>query len=100
MKPKKNHDVFKALALISQLGISMIVPILLCLFIGHWLDEKLGTGFLVIIFLILGILTAYRSLYMYTRPLIKGSKEKENEAFWKSLDTKKDKSGDEDGCKR
>ena len=91
---KKNHDVFKALSLLTQLGIGMLVPIFLCLFIGRWLDRLLGTGFLVIIFLILGILAAYRNLYVYTKPLLKGRRERENEAFWKTQTEKqKDKSG-------
>lgn len=79
---RKDHNVFKALALVSQLGIGMLVPVFLGLFLGCWLDGVFGTGFLTIIFLILGVLAAYRNLYYYTRPLIKGEKEKENEALY------------------
>ena len=85
MKDKKtNHDVFKALALITQLGIGMLVPVVLCFFIGRWLDNLLNTGFFIIIFLILGILAAYRNLFVYTRPLLKGTKEREQEKFWRA----------------
>lgn len=87
---KTDHNVFKALALISQLGIGMIVPIILCLFIGRWLDQLLGTGFFVIVFLILGIMAAYRNLYVYTRPLIKGNKEREQEKFWRAYEHRKE----------
>ena len=38
MKYKKS--VYRTFALITQLGISMIVPILLCVWVGGWLEEK------------------------------------------------------------
>lgn len=79
---RKDHNVFKALALISQLGIGMLVPVFIGLFFGRFLDRMLGTGWLTIVFLILGVLAAYRNLYYYTKPLIKGEKEKENEALY------------------
>lgn len=58
-------DIIKALSLISQLGISMAVPIIGCIFFGKWLDAKLNTNILfLIIFTILGIGTAFRTLYI------------------------------------
>lgn len=91
MKDKKtNHDVFKALALITQLGIGMIVPVVLCFFIGRWLDNLLNTGFFIIIFLILGILAAYRNLFVYTRPFLKGTKEREQEKFWRAYEKRRE----------
>ena len=55
----------KYLALISQLGLMMVIPIFLCLFIGIWLDKKIGTnGLFVIIFLIIGVLAAFRNLFV------------------------------------
>jgi len=52
------------LALITYLGVSMIVPIALSLFAGRWLDEKLGTGPLFLfIFVVIGTLAAFRNLY-------------------------------------
>lgn len=85
---RKDHNVFKALALISQLGIGMLVPVFLALFAGRWLDQQLGTEWLTIIFLILGVLAAYRNFYYYTKPLIKGEKEKENEELFGKDDDK------------
>lgn len=56
---KKDKDKYKynfqGLALISHMGISVITPILLCLFIGDFIDKKIGTNSLfTIIFIILG----------------------------------------------
>ena len=79
---RKDHNVFKALALISQLGIGMLVPVFIGLFLGRWLDHFFKTEWLTIVFLIVGVLAAYRNLYCYTRPLIKGEKEKEDETLF------------------
>lgn len=59
---KKNKSVFTTLALVSQLGISMIVPIFLCTFIGVKLDEKYGWS-TTIPLMIVGILAGGRSVY-------------------------------------
>ena len=54
MKHKKS--VIATLSLISQLGVSMIVPVFLCIFIGRKLN-------LTIPFIILGILAGIRNVY-------------------------------------
>ena len=61
-------DIAKALSMLSQVGISMLVPILLCLLVGTWLDgiTNLSPLFLII-FIILGIGAAFRSVYMMVR---------------------------------
>lgn len=59
MKYKKS--VYTTFALVSQLGISMIVPILLCTYIGVWLEEKFAFPF-TIIFIVLGILAGGRNV--------------------------------------
>ena len=40
----RNSKVIKALMLVTQLGISMMVPIFLCVLAGGWIDKKAGTG--------------------------------------------------------
>ena len=60
MKHKKS--VIATLSLISQLGISMIVPVFLCIFIGMKLEEKFDFPF-TILFIILGILAGIRNVY-------------------------------------
>jgi F0F1-type ATP synthase assembly protein I len=55
---------FQNLALITQIGIMMIVPIFGGLLVGRFLDDKLGTGnkFLLIC-IILGTGAAFMNLY-------------------------------------
>jgi len=57
-------DYLKNLGLITQVGLLMAIPIFLCVFGGIWLDERFGTSPLfLIIFIILGVLSAFRNMY-------------------------------------
>ncbi len=68
-----DRKILKALSLISQLGISMVVPIGMCLFIGKLLDSALDTSPLfIIIFILLGIGGGFRSVYMIIKPYFSG----------------------------
>jgi len=86
-RKKQTHNVLKALALVSQLGINMLVPIVMCFFIGRWLDNKLQTDFFLFIFIILGVLAAYKSLYDSTKSMYKGDKDDDKDS---GEDQKKD----------
>lgn len=73
----KKFDFLQNLALVTQLGISMTVPIVLSIFIGNYIDKKLGTkGVFLIIFIILGIGASISSLFRLTM-----KKDKKNE-WW------------------
>lgn len=64
MKDKKGNDWLKNLALITQIGISMLSPILLGLFIGIKLDKYFQNNYLFsIIFLILGIGSGFMNVF-------------------------------------
>ena len=55
-------DIGRALGLITQIGISMLVPILICLGVGVFLDRLCGTSpLLMFIFIILGVAAGFRS---------------------------------------
>lgn len=59
MKYKKS--VYTTFAMVSQVGISMVVPILLCTYAGVWLEEKFQFPFTVIM-IILGVLAGIRNV--------------------------------------
>lgn len=61
---RKNSEILKALTLVSQLGVMVIVTIFLGLFVGKILDSVLSTSFLTIIFLVLGVIAAFRNAYI------------------------------------
>lgn len=60
------QSVFRTFSLISQLGISILVPILMCTFLGRWLEEKVSLP-VTIPFIILGILAGVRNAYYLAR---------------------------------
>ncbi|MCI8624947.1 MAG: AtpZ/AtpI family protein [Lachnospiraceae bacterium] len=81
---KENRNIARALFLITQLGINMLVTIFLSAWFGSFLDRKLGTSFFLIVFLILGILAAYRNAYKMTKIFYakdKRREEREQEYF-------------------
>ena len=78
---KNKNVVFQTLSLISQLGISMIVPILLCTACGVFLDKKFSLS-LTIPLILLGILAGGRNVYVLVRHASKNiaaQKDDENE---------------------
>lgn len=70
--------VYQTLALISQLGISMIAPVILCTVLGVYLDEKFSLS-LTIPLIILGILAGGRNVYALVRHASKQIAEEEDE---------------------
>lgn len=66
-RKKYDRTVYRSLALISQFGISMLVPIFLCSFIGIWLDRQLHTSWLMILFFFLGALAGFRNIYVMAK---------------------------------
>lgn len=62
-----HKDIMKALSMLSQVGISMFVPIFGCIIIGNFLDKLLNTNVIfLIIFTVIGVGAAFRTLYMMT----------------------------------
>lgn len=71
-----NKESTKALALFTQIAISMLVPIFLCFFIGKAIDNIFDiNGIFLIVFTIIGVMAGFRSVYV----LVKG--------FYKDKDT-------------
>lgn len=73
-------DVYRNIAMITQIGISMLAPVILCVFIGTWLDERFGWN-TVLPLLILGILAGCRNTWMLMQEMIpkdKKSKRKDD----------------------
>lgn len=64
---KYDKSVYRALTLITQFGINMLVPIFLLSFLGIWLDKKLGTSYLMILFFFIGALAGFRNIYVMAK---------------------------------
>jgi len=62
---KKKYAFLANFALVSQIGIMMVMPILLGVWLGGKIDNKLGTGALfLILFIILGVGASFRNVYL------------------------------------
>jgi ATP synthase protein I len=70
------------MAYASSIGIAMVLAVFGCLFLGNWVDRKLGTGpYFTLLFLLIGIAAGFRNLYVLIKtqfrdeqPLITGLK--------------------------
>lgn len=68
-----NKDSTKALALFTQIAVSMLVPIFLCFFIGYAIDGIFNiNGIFLILFTIVGVLAGFRSVYVLVKGFYEG----------------------------
>lgn len=64
---KNKNSVFRSLVLVTQFGISMLVPILLCTLLGVWLGEKLNAPVITVPLFIIGALAGFRNVYIMAK---------------------------------
>ena len=72
------NKVYKTLVLISQLGISMIVPILLCTILGVYLAEQFSMH-ITIPLIVAGVLAGIRNVYALVKQAYTNIKAEEDE---------------------
>lgn len=61
---KDKLKIMQGIALITQIGISMIVPIILGIFIGRFLDNLIGTNnIFLFLFIIISVGAAFLNLF-------------------------------------
>lgn len=65
-KNKEKKEILSALAMITQIGLSMMTCMAVSFAIGYYIDRLLGTKFWVMIFLLIGIMASIRSLFILT----------------------------------
>lgn len=76
-----NNNVYRSLILLSQFTINMLVPIFLCSFGGYWLDKKLHTSFLVVVFFFIGALAGGRNVYHMARKVYDDKNTRPSEGY-------------------
>lgn len=60
----KNHgQIARSFAMVTQLGISMLAPVVLCAFAGQWLDNRYGWSVTAVL-LILGVMAGARNTWL------------------------------------
>lgn len=75
---REYRQVFKMIALISQVGTTMLSSVFVCGLIGYFIDSRFGTH-TFIVFLILGIAGGYRAVYSLIRQFIEKKEDQEHE---------------------
>lgn len=62
-KPTDNRKTFQTLALVTQLGLTMVVSIGMTSALGIWLDRRFGTSWITIIMFVLGAVAGVQSVW-------------------------------------
>lgn len=88
---KYKKSVFRNLAMVTQLGISVLAPIFLCIFIGYQVDSRYGMKTLVPL-LILGVLAGAKSAWhLAMRTLMQECRE--DETILQKRESQKERTG-------
>ena len=74
---REHNQIFKMIALISQIGITMLSSVFICGLIGYLIDDRFGTH-LFLPPLILGVAGGHRAVYSLIKQFIK-KKENQND---------------------
>jgi len=66
----QGNEFMRALAVLSQIGITIIMCVAVGIFLGLMLDRWLGTSpWLLIVFTLLGIIAAFKSIFDFAKKI-------------------------------
>jgi len=66
----QGKEFMRALAVLSQIGITIILCVAVGIFIGWLLDRLLGTSpWLIIVFTLLGVVAAFKSIFDFAKKI-------------------------------
>lgn len=73
----RSKSYLENLALLSYIGISMVVPILGGLMIGKWIDTRFNTEpIFLLIFIVFGVIVAFMNLFKVATKDVKNKARK------------------------
>lgn len=80
MKKEKPYDrtVYQSLTMILQFGINMVVPIAMMTALGVYLDRKLGTVYITILFFFIGAVAGGQNIYRMAKRIYDTSEDRYN----------------------
>ncbi len=77
LKKKDKLKIASAYGLVTQIAINVLVIVFGCFFLGKFLDGVLNTSpWLMLLFLILGILSAFRNIYVVSMRALKDDEDR------------------------
>ena len=93
LKKEEKKRIVYALTLVTQLGISMIVPIFLCTVIGIWIMEYVNNELIVLFAVLFGFIVAFSNVYIMVRSMYSKDKEKEDleYEYYKKMEEERNK---------
>lgn len=75
---KYKRSVYQSLAVITQFGINMLVPIFLCSFAGMFIDERFGTAYWFVLLFFVGALAGFRNIFILAKKIYEGDSSDED----------------------
>ena len=75
----KNRKVIKSIVMVTQISVSMMVPIFLCAAIGVWLDRLFNTQVCFLVLVFIGIGASFRNVYILTKSFYSADMKKEHD---------------------
>ncbi len=76
LKKKDKRKIAGAYALVTQIAINVLVIIFGCFFLGKFLDDVFNTSpWLMLLFLVLGILSAFLNIYKISMKTLSDEEE-------------------------
>ena len=63
---KNGNDIVRSLSMVTQLGISMLAPVVLCAFVGNWLEQRFGWSVTAVL-MILGVMAGARNTWILAK---------------------------------
>lgn len=75
---KENKGIIKALVMVTQVAFTMLAPLLVCGWVGLWLNEKLHTDIAFLIMMFVGIITGFRNFFYLMRQFYEKDLKQEN----------------------
>jgi F0F1-type ATP synthase assembly protein I len=75
--PRYDKSVYRAIVLVTQFGINMLVPICMMSALGIWLDGRYHTSFWTILLFFVGAIAGAQNIYRMARKIYEADDEKE-----------------------
>lgn len=73
-----NHEIVKALVMVTQVACTMMAPLLVCGWVGLWLNEHFHTSYAFLIMMLLGFFTSFRNFFYLMRRFYEKDLKEEN----------------------
>lgn len=82
---KSQRKVFRALTMVTQICLNMLVPIAMCTALGVWLDSKYDVPWAIILLFFLGAFAGFTSIYKMAKPFMENDRGRKSDDFSKML---------------